>query len=209
MTKLAFRRLGGLGSAVLLAVIGLAVSPAAADAASTCHSLGETYWIISGSRKTELTHVQGWQIPPGASSHKDRTVAMSVRLSASVGYTSGVKVEATTPAKVLGHVEGHFDVNVAASGELTRSTSETVGYKVPKATKDRYFAMYSGRTTYRGSWTYGRCDGDFWHIKKGKYRSYGTAELTGGGLCIVGKTQRKSAYDKGTAPYTACQQTWW
>lgn len=196
-------KVGATLASVLVAAPTLLLSQPAAAEPTKCDP-NNTWIVIGNVRKPyKLTHVRGYQSPPGGSKEISRTISSTGTVSSGITkYGEGtVKV-----GKVLAEAEAKAGVNLAENKETTVTTSLTVTDKLAASSKDRYYAAYVATRRYRGTWEKRRCNGSGTadsRVAYGKWRSFRpNIYVEGIALCP------SSRYKTGSAPYKACKAVW-
>jgi hypothetical protein len=190
-------------AALIVAVPLLVMSQPAAAVPTQCEP--DSAWIVITNIKKpyRLTHVRGYQSPPGGSKQISRTIASTSRIAAGVtAYGEGtVKV-----GKVLTEAEATAGVSLANNSETTTTGSVTVTDDLAASSKDRYYAGYVATRRFSGSWEKRRCNGsgtEYSRVAYGKWRSFRpNIYVEGIALCPA------SRYKTGSAPYKACKAAW-
>lgn len=162
---------------------------------------GTQWYTVEGNPSFALTHVTGYQAPPGGEVTVTRTAELVRTLTASV--EAGVEAKVSAGA-ILAKAESKYHVTLAAAGTVTKKTTESLSYRVSSSTKDRYYALYSGRRYWSGVWKLNRCANNGqsdYVIDSGNWSSF-QANIEGGALCPA------TRYKKGTLAFKACKTTW-
>jgi hypothetical protein len=195
------RRVIGLFLSFALTVAGVIVTSAPAEAAGC--TTGSSYFAVGGSRSYKITHVKGYQAPPGGSYTITKSASFQRQLSSSLTTSAGVKVTAGTDIKaVLATAEAQFSVDLAVAGAVTSTYSESVSATLAASSRDRYYAAYAGRRYWVGWYSKYTCYyGSYEKVGEGKWRSFQSA-LEGVALCPA------SRYTTNSLPYKACMLTW-
>ena len=202
MQRSTIRKIGTSVSAAVLAIAApVALTTSSATAAPTLCEPNTKWMTVSGSATKVLTHVKGYQLPPGGTLTLTRNAEWTRTLTAGIKVSTGATVSADG---VIGKAEAKYDVELAASGSATKKTSESVTFSLAGSKKDRYYAPWAGRRYWTGSYARKRCSSDGKSIittATGRWRSY-QVNLEGAALCPA------SRYATGSLPYKACKATW-
>ncbi|GIE87283.1 hypothetical protein [Actinoplanes regularis] len=132
-------------------------APAQADTASTeavivCDA-NETAMVFSGRSTTPtITHVLAVTVPAGGSASRTYSTRKVTTITASITVTA--TTTATVKAAVMGEMSEEFGVTLAAAGERTKETSESVTVTVPGGD----YAFYHGEKKYNASWAAHKCN---------------------------------------------------
>lgn len=195
-------KLGGMAASLMLAVPALVIGQPAAAVETKCSP--DNTWIVIKSLKKpyKLTHVRGYQSPPGGSKSITKKVEVSSRITSGVTkYGEGT----VSAGKVIAQAEIKAGVNLADATETTTTLTQSVTDNLAASSKDRYYAAYVATRHYHGSWEKRRCNGsgtDYKRVAYGTWRSFRPVYVEGIALCPA------SRYRTGSAPYKACKATW-
>jgi hypothetical protein len=188
-------------AATALAVGTMAVVASPAAAAPTICDPHETWIHTTGSASYVLTHVKGYQLPPGGSVRITKTAEFTKQLSAKVTVSTGAEVSASG---VIASAKVTAGVALEAAGSVTSRSSQSVEVSLAASSSDRYYAAYAGRRYWNGKFSKYLCSGDGRStrvISSGSWQSF-QSHLEGTALCPA------SRYSSGSLPYKACKQTW-
>lgn len=107
-------------------------------------------WPTRSAVRT-VTHAKYISIPSGGSGSVTRSVTKVAQITASVSFTTSATVSASV---VLGDLSATVGTSLAASGSITRTSSESVTVNVGPG---RY-AFFSGKKKYNGDFTGWKCN---------------------------------------------------
>ncbi|MEV6350788.1 hypothetical protein [Actinoplanes sp. NPDC051851] len=147
------------GSAVLLSsLIGsLALSaPAHAvgystDAVLVCDANSKSASFSTTSASNTITHVRYVSIPSGGSGSVTKSVTHVATITASVTFSASSTL---TAKAVMGEFSDTVGVTLAASGETTTTTSESITVNVSAGK----YAFFAGERKFTGSWSGWKCN---------------------------------------------------
>lgn len=179
-------------------------APLPAAAGPTQCDPGHSWVRITSVRKPyKLTHVRGYQSPPGGSKEITKTIASTSSIAAGRTISGEVKVSAGT---VLAKAEAKAGVNLANNKERTITESLTVKDTLAASSRDRYYAAYVAYRRFNGSWEKRQCNSrgtGSSRVAYGRWRSFRpNVWVEGIALCPA------SRYRSGSAPYKACKAAW-
>ncbi len=193
---------GVVGVAALPPSVALAKPPTSCDPNSSVMT-------IDGTQSVRVTHVGKYEVAPGAKQATADVKAVGT-LKASVTPTIGGEVSSEA---VMAAAASFAGTTLAAVGEVADPDATDVEAQVSPARFNRYFAAYSARHVWSGTYTVIACDASgtaVSTVKAGTWVSFSPVSLASdGALCAVGKNRRTAAYEVGSAPYLACRSTWW
>lgn len=196
-------KIGAALASVLVAAPTLVLSQPAAAVPTQCDP-NNTWIVIKSVKKPyHLTHVRGYQSPPGGSKEISRTIESTSRVTAGITTYGEGTVKA---GKVIAEAELKAGVSLADNTEATVTSSITVKDTLAASSKDRYYAAYVATRRFHGSWEQRRCNGsgtEYSRVAYGTWKSFRpNIYVEGIALCPA------SRYKTGSAPYKACKAAW-
>jgi hypothetical protein len=143
------------GIAASLLVVGPAVTSASA-ASVICEPNSKTVTWASVTKPWGITHAEQHENYTGSPETRTESVSKVTVLSGTITYSTGAKANISL-AKVMGSLEGHTDLSLAASGSKTTKKDLKV---TSTMAKQGVYIYYAGRRRATGWWTGYQCNGN-------------------------------------------------
>jgi hypothetical protein len=139
-----------------LAGSAFAATPAEADSTTPllpviCDKGTRDLWFTSTSNSRTITHARYISVPSGGSVDVTNNVTKIGTIQASVKYSSTTTVAAK---EVIAEFSETVNVELAASGSITKQTSETVNFHMGPG----QYAVFHGEKKFSGEWHGTQCD---------------------------------------------------
>ncbi|MGB7981723.1 MAG: hypothetical protein WCF36_13150 [Candidatus Nanopelagicales bacterium] len=189
---------GMTGATLVLAALMAPVAPAAAGALM-CEP-GSSWEQITGTPTDTLTHITGYQAPPGGSL-PGLTADATVRLTAAV---EGRGIGARDAAGIIDRAATQLSVRLAPLGQATSLRDVPILKSTRASSRDTYYAAFAGRQVWRGDWVRHQCASEGRStrvVASGTWQSYGP-QFTDLVTCPAQKQPQESLAQK------ACRETW-
>ena len=189
-------------ASLLLMGVTAAVATAAPAKPYECDNPGKTWYVVdNGASSIKLTHLKGYQAPPGGTLRLAKTAEVTKTYTAGIttSYSGSFSAKA-----IFAKAESTFGVSLAASGSRTSTQTETVEFTLAPSKVDREYAVWVANRVWTGDWLQERCSADrstIERVARGRLKSF---EVSLEGVALCPKTRYKST----SAPYKACAAAW-